>query len=110
MYRSDLTLKCLKKIHYFFLFPKVSIIAVCIRPFNVNYSNTTPCLSHSNTFKARSQTPVNKHNPTCGMCYCVLRLIPIATDMVKTILLGSRYDEVLFTCSKFVGIIMLGNQ
>ena len=65
---------------------------------------------HLNTFKARSQTPVNKHNPTCGMCYCVPRLIPIATDMVKKILLGSRYDQVLFTYSKFVGIIMLGNQ
>ena len=65
---------------------------------------------HLNTFKARSQTPVNKHNPTCGMCYCVLRLIPILTDMVKKILLGSRYDQVLFTYSKFVGIIMLGNQ
>ena len=26
-----------------------------------------------NTYKARSQTSVNKHNPTCGMCYCGMR-------------------------------------
>ena len=28
-----------------------------------------------NTFKARSQTSVNKHNPTCGMCCCGMRYI-----------------------------------
>ena len=28
-----------------------------------------------NTFKARSQTSVNKHNSTCGMCYCGMQLI-----------------------------------
>ena len=25
-----------------------------------------------NTFKARSQTSVNKHNPICGMCFKVI--------------------------------------
>ena len=28
-----------------------------------------------NTFKARSQTSVNKHNPTCGMYYCGMRSV-----------------------------------
>ena len=28
-----------------------------------------------NTFKARRQTYIIKHNPTCGMCYCGMRYI-----------------------------------
>ena len=56
-----------------------------------------------NTFKARSQASVNKHNPTYGMCYCAVCLVPNATDMAK-ILLGRRYDESLFIYSRFVGI------
>ena len=59
---------------------------------------------YENTFKARSQTSVNKHNPTCRMCYCALCVIPIATDMVRKILFGRRYDEPLFIYSSFVGI------
>ena len=44
-----------------------------------------------NTFKARSQTSINKHNPTCGMCYCGVRcLIPIATDTAKKVLLAGN--------------------
>ena len=40
---------------------------------------------------------VNKHNTTCGMCYCetCYVFIPVATDMAKKILLGRRYDEPL---------------
>ena len=58
-----------------------------------------------NTFKARNQTPVNKHNPTCGMCHCgMCCLIPIAIDMSKKILRGSRYDKPLFIYSRFVGM------
>ena len=56
-----------------------------------------------NTFKARSQMSVNKHNPACGMCYCGMRY-PIATDMVKKILLGRTYDKRLFIYSRFVGM------
>ena len=56
-----------------------------------------------NTFKARSQASVNKHNPTYGMCYCAVCPVPNATDMAK-ILLGRRYDESLFIYSRFVGI------
>ena len=48
-----------------------------------------------NTFKARSQASVNKHNPTYGMCYCAVCLVPNAIDMAK-ILHGRRYDESLF--------------
>ena len=53
--------------------------AVYIRSFNVNYSDTTQsCLSqnliYGNTFKARSQTSVNKHNPTCKMCFILFIL------------------------------------
>ena len=57
-----------------------------------------------NTFKARSQTFVSKHNPACGMCYCPLCVIPIATDMAKKILLSRRYDEPLFIYSRLVGM------
>ena len=57
-----------------------------------------------NTFKARSQASVNKHNPTYGMCYCALCLVPNATDMAKKISLCRRYDESLFIYSRFVGI------
>ena len=49
------------------------------------------------TFKARNQTSVNKHNPTCGMCYCALCLIPISSKMAKKILLGRRYDDKLYS-------------
>ena len=39
------------------------------------------------------------------MFYCgKLCLIPIATDMTKNILLGTRYDEPLFIYSRFVGV------
>ena len=48
-----------------------------------------------NTFKARSQTSVNEYNPTCGMCFCVLCLIPIAADIVKKISLVRMYDKPL---------------
>ena len=57
-----------------------------------------------NNFKVRSQTPVNKHNPTCRMCYCARWVIPIATDMAKKILFDRRYDEPLFIYSRFVVI------
>ena len=57
-----------------------------------------------NTVKARSQTSINKHNVTYGMCCNALCRIPIATDIAKKILLGRRYDEPLFICSKFVGM------
>ena len=29
---------------------------------------------YGNTFKARSQTSVNKHNPTCEMCFILFLL------------------------------------
>ena len=36
--------------------------------------------SSQDKFKTRSQVSVNKHNPTCEMCYCGMRY-PITTDM-----------------------------
>ena len=35
-----------------------------------------------NTVKARSQTSVNKHNPTCGMCYCVMRYVLFLLQLI----------------------------
>ena len=51
MYTSDLRFKCLKK-------KKFTIYDLC---------------KYVNTFKARSLTSVNKHNPTYGTCYCGMR-------------------------------------
>ena len=35
-----------------------------------------------NTFKARSQTSVNKHNPTCGMYYCGMRSVLFLLQLI----------------------------
>ena len=80
-----------EKVHYFFFFKNINDSihrflknAVCIRSFNVNYSNINhSCLpppvllkyglhKYVNTFKVRSQTSVNKHNPTCEMLWDTL--------------------------------------
>ena len=99
MYRSHLRLKCLK-IKKFTIFSLTKIFtihrflknAVCISMLIIGIllSLVCPTLVHKynlckdiNTFKARSQTSVNKHNPTYGMCYCSLFLIAISTDMTK---------------------------
>ena len=69
--------------------------AVCIRSFNVNYSDTNQsCLSqnaiYGNTFKTRSQTPVNKRNPTCEMCFnSFLLSFPMKKEIMKLIYAGS---------------------
>ena len=47
-----------------------------------------------NTFKARSQTSINKHNLVCRMnvlLWNALYLIPIETDMAEKILLDRIY-------------------
>ena len=89
MYRSDQRFKCLLKkkrftIYYFSKNINDSVHgflknAVCIRSFNINHSITLSLLcptvlrKYVNTFKARSQTFVNKHNPACEMRYCGMR-------------------------------------
>ena len=35
-----------------------------------------------NTFKARSQKSVNKHNPICGMCYCEMRSVLFLLQLI----------------------------
>ena len=35
-----------------------------------------------NTFKARSQTSVNKHNAICGMCYCGMRSVLFLLQLI----------------------------
>ena len=35
-----------------------------------------------NTFKARSQASVNKHNPICGMCYCGMRSVLFLLQLI----------------------------
>ena len=82
------------KIHYFFqkyqwfylLNPEedlsVLIIAILLSlacPTVLRKCDLRKCV---NTFKARSQTSVNKHNPTCGMCYCGMHYILFLLQMI----------------------------
>ena len=113
----------LEKIHLFFLFQKyqwfyplipeecglhkifsILIIAIIVNLVCPAVLRIYGLRKYLNTVKARSQASINKHNLTYGMCCNALCLIPIATDIAKKILLGRRYDEPLFICSKFVGM------
>ena len=116
MYRSDLILKCLRKKRFTICSFSKNINdsihqflknAVCIRPLMLIIAAIASRVcstvlskyflrKYVTTFKARSQTSVNKHNPTCGISYCALCVIPIATHMTKKTLLGKRYDAPLF--------------
>ena len=87
--------------------------AICIIFFNVNYSDTTwSCLFHratvnaiyGNTFKARSQTSVNKHNPICEICF-ILFISGVISIIVQKNTLCTSKIRVIYFCRNCVNFL-----
>ena len=96
----------------------IAILLSLVCPTVLRKYNLRKCV---NTFKARSQTSVNKHNPTRGMCYCgmlyilfLLQLIwpkrfYLAEDMTNLYLFKAFWNDHLVS-HFFLSDVSLRNQ